>query len=128
MIRDILDIMNPKSKFTATANYYPEPVNGPDVGAQQFNYEYVNPFSNTYRQLFANIQGVAGEVAVRTDDQIKFKINGIVVTQDGQAFKIIQIEKDYQAANKQAMRVLGTPVSTQYVMRLVSVKNPWGIE
>lgn len=128
MIRDILDIMNPKSKFTAAASYYPEPVNGPDVGAQQFNYEYVNPFSNTYRRLFANIQGVAGEVAVRTDDQIKFKINGIVITQDGQAFKIIQIEKDYQAAQKQVMRILGTPVSTQYVMRLVSVDNPWGVE
>lgn len=128
MIRDILDIMNPKTTFTATANYYPEPVNGPDVGAQQFNYEYVNPFSNTYKRLFANIQGVAGEVAIRTDDQIKFKINGIVITQDRQAFKIIQIEKDYQAANKQVMRIFGTPVSTQYVIRLVSVDNPWGIE
>ncbi len=127
MIRDILDILNPKTRFTATANYYPEPVNGLEVGAQQFNYEYVNPFSNTYRRLFANIQGTAGEVALRTDDQIAYKINGIVVTQDGQAFKIIQVEKDYQAANKQAMRVLGTPISTEYVLRLVSVDNPWGI-
>lgn len=128
MMRDILDIMNPKTRFTATANYYPEPVNGPEVGAQQFNYEYVNPFSNNYRRLFANIQSEAGEVAIRTDDQINYKINGIVVTQDGKTFKIIQIEKDYQAANKQVMRILGTPVSTEYVMRLVSVDNPWGIE
>ena len=128
MIRDILDIMNPRTRFTATAKYYPEPINGPDIGAQQFNYEYVNPYSNTYKRLFANIQGVAGEVAIRTDDQIKYKVNGIVITQDGQAFKIIQIEKDYQAANKQVMRILGTPVSTQYVMRLVSVENPWGVE
>ena len=102
-------------------------MDGPDVGAQQFNYEYVNPFSNTYRRLFSNIQGVAGEVAIRTDDQLKFKINGIVITQDGQAFKIIQIEKDYQAANKQAMRILGTPISTEYVLRLVSIDNPWGV-
>ena len=127
MVRDILDIMNPRTRFTATANYYPEPLNGPEVGAQQFNYEYVNPFSNTYRRLFANIQGEAGEVAIRTDDQINYKINGIVTTQDGKTFKIIQIEKDYQAANKQVMRILGTPVSTQYVMRLVSVDNPWWI-
>lgn len=127
MIRDILDIMNPKTRFTATANYYPEPVNGPEVGAQQFNYEYVNPLSNTYRRLFANIQGEAGEVTIRTDDQLKYKVNGIVVTQDGKTFKIIQVEKDYQAANKQVMRILGTPVSTQYVMRLVSEDNPWGI-
>lgn len=127
MIRDILDIMNPKTTFTATANYYPEPVDSPNDGAQQFNYEYVNPYSNTYRRLFANVQGVAGEVAIRTSDQLKYKINGIVITQDGQAFKIIQIEKDYQAAQKQAMRILGVPVSTQYVMRLVSIDNPWGV-
>ncbi len=127
MIRDILDILNPRTRFTATANYYSETMDGPDVGAQQFNYEYVNPFSNTYRRLFSNIQGVAGEVAIRTDDQLKFKINGIVITQDGQAFKIIQIEKDYQAANKQAMRILGTPISTEYVLRLVSIDNPWGV-
>ena len=128
MIRDILDIMNPKQSFTCTAHYYSEPFNGPEIGAQQFNYEYVNPFSNTYRRLFANIQGTAGEVTIRTDDQLKYKVNGIVITQDGQAFKIIQIEKDYQAAQKQVMRILGTPVSTQYVMRLVSVDNPWGVE
>ena len=127
MIRDILDILNPKTRFTATANYYPEPVNCTEVVALQFNYEYVNSFSNTYRRLFANIQGVAGEVAIRTDDQIAYEINGIVITQDSQAFKIIQVEKDYQAANKQAMRVLGTPISTEYVLRLVSVDNPWGI-
>ena len=128
MIRDILDVMNPHTQFTAKANYYEEPVNGPEVGAKQFNYEYVNPFSNTYKRLFANIQGVAGEVAIRTQDQLKYKINGIVVTQDGQTFKIVQVEKDYQAANKQVLRLLGTPVSTQYVMRLVAIENPWSVE
>lgn len=128
MIRDSLDILNPKTRFTATAKYYAEPFNGPEVGAAEFNYEYVNPFSNTYRRLFANIQGSAGEVAIRTDDQINYKINGIVITQDGQAFKVLQIEKDYQSANKQVMRILGTPVSTEYVLRLVSIDNPWGAQ
>ena len=126
-MRDILDVMNPKPRFTATASYYAEPVDGPSDGAQQFSYEYVNPYSNTYRRLFSNIQGVAGEVAIRTDDQLKFAVNGIVITQDGHAFKVLQVEKDYQAANKQVMRILGTPVSTQYVLRLVGVDNPWGI-
>ena len=128
MIHDILDVMNPKQRFTATANYFAEPLNSPEIGAKQFNYEYVNPLSNTYRRLFANIQGTAGEVAIRTDDQLKFKINGIIKTQDGRTFKILQVETDYQAANKQVMRLLGTPVSTQYVIRLVSVDDPWGIQ
>lgn len=124
---DYLDIVNPKHRFTATASYYAETVDGPDIGAQRFNYEYVNPFSNTYRRLFANIQGVAGEVAIRTDDQLNYRVNGIVILQDGQAFKILQVEKDYQTPPKQAFRLFATPVSTQYVIRLVSVPNPWGI-
>ena len=128
MIRDILDLITPKQRFTATANYYAEPINGPDVGAQSFNYEYVNPFSNTYRRLFGNIQGAASEVTIRTNDQLPFEINGMVSTQDGKMFKIIQVEKDFQSANKQVIRVLGTPVSVEYVLRLVGIDNPWGIE
>lgn len=128
MIRDILDIMNPKPKFTATANYYAEFMDGPDVGAKQFNYEYENPYSNTYRRLFANIQGSAGEVAIRTDDQLNYKIGGVVITQDGKAFKILQSEKDYQAGNKQVFRLLGSPVSVEYVIRLIEIENPWGVK
>ena len=127
MITDVLDVLNPRSRFTAVASYYEEPIDGPEVGAKQFNYEYVNPYSNTYRRLFSNIQSEAGEVAIRTDDQLNYVINGIVITQDGKAFKILQIEKDYQATPKQVLRLLGTPVSTEYVLRLVSVPNPWGI-
>ena len=127
MFKDILDIMNPRTRFTATASYYSEPMNGPEVGAKQFNYEYVNPFSNTYRRLFGNIQGESGETAIRTDDQLDYKINGIVITRDGQAFKILQVEKDYQSTPKQVLRLLGSPVSTEYVLRLGSIKNPWGV-
>lgn len=127
MIRDMLDVLNPKTRFTASASYYEKPMNGPEEGVKQFNYEYVNPYSNTYRRLFSNIQTVAGEVAIRTDDQLNYRVDGIVVTQDGHMFKIIQVEKDYQAANKQVMRILGTPVSTEYVLRLINADNPWGV-
>lgn len=124
---DYLDIANPKHNFTATASYYAEPVDGPDTGARKFNYEYVNPYSSTYRRVFANIQGAAGDVAIRTDDQLDYRVNGIVILADGTAFKILQVERDYQAPPKQAFRLFATPVSTQYVIRMVSVPNPWGI-
>ena len=127
MIFDTLDLMNPKARFTATANYYKETFDDPSDGAQQFNYEYVNPFSNTYRRLFSNIQTAAGEVAIRTTDQLNFVVGGFVITQDGKAFSVLQVEKDYQAANKQVMRLFGTPVSVEYVLRLTEVENPWGI-
>lgn len=124
---DYLDIVNPKTKFTATASYYAEPMDGPDIGVQQFSYAYVNPYSNTYRRLFANIQSVAGEVTIRTSDKINFCVNGIVVLPDGKAFKILQVETDFQASPKQAFRLFSTPIATEYVIRMVSVPNSWGI-
>ncbi len=129
MIHDILDIMNPRQRFTLTGRYYSEPLNGPDVGAQQFNYEYVNPYSKTWRNLFANIQVNDGRTAIRTNDQLSFKSgSGIVILQDGTAYLIEEKMKDYQAAEKEAFRILPVPVSTQYVLRLVETANPWCVQ
>ena len=128
MIRDALDILNPKGKFTASATYYDEDIIDPSIGGKQFNYEYINPYSNTYRRLFANIQSFdAGNTAIRTNDCLPYKINGIVITQDGQAFRIVSVEKDFQSAPKQVLRLFGTPVAVQYVIRMVKDENPWGI-
>lgn len=130
MIFDSLDLMNPKQKFTAAASYYPETVDDPSDGGQEFNYEYVDAFSHTYKRLFGNIQSTleAGECAIRTDDQIDFANGGYIVTQDGATFQIIQWQKDFSTVNKQAMRLLGVPVSVQRVIRMVQVPNPWGVK
>lgn len=126
-MKDILNLLNPKSKFPCEGKYYKERPISPDNGAAMFNYSYVSTYSNTYRRLFANIQGVEGQTVIRTDDQFNFKVHGYIVTQDGKTFEILQVEKDYQAAQQQAMRLFGTPVSTEYVLRLMKIDNPWGI-
>lgn len=126
-MKDILDLLNPKSKFPCSGKYYKERLLSPDDGAEQFNYGYVSVYSNTYRRLYANIQGTDGQTVIRTDDQCKFKVHGFIVTQDGKAFEILQVEKDYQAAHEQVMRLFGTPVSTEYVLRLTEIDNPWEI-
>lgn len=126
-MNDILDLLNPKSKFPNTGKYYKERPLSPDDGAEQFNYGYESRYSNTFRRLFANVQGIEGQTVIRTDDQCSFKVRGFIVTQDGKAFEILQAEKDYQAAQQQAMRLFGTPVSTEYVLRLMEIDNPWGI-
>lgn len=128
MIFDILDLLAPRAQFSLTGKYYEERPDSPDIGAQEFNYEYVDPFSQSYRRLFANIQGSGGETAIRTNDQLNYKINGIIITQDGRAFKIIQCETDYQSVPKQAFRYLPVPVGTEFVLRLVKMDNPWGIQ
>lgn len=60
-------------------------------------------------------------------DQCGFKVHGFIITQDGKAFEIQQVETDRQTTPPQVMRLFGTPASTEYVIRLVEVDNPWGI-
>lgn len=129
MIKDILDIMNPKQQFTLTGKYFSERPDGPDAGGEEFNYEYVDPYTKTWRTLFANIQAGAGETAIRTDDQLEFKEGkGMVILQDGTAYLIEQKRTDYSSAPKQAFRVLPVPIGTEYVLRLVAVEEPWGVQ
>lgn len=126
MIHDMLDLLNPRQRFTLTGKYYPERPDGPEVVGQEFNYEYVDPYTKTWRTLFSNIQAGAGETAIRTSDQLSFKEGkGIICLQDGTWYKVVSKMTDYQSAQKQAFRVLPVPISTEYVIRLVILKMPW---
>lgn len=128
MIYDALDLLNPKPRFTAEAVFYES---RPEVegGGVHINYEYVSPYSATYRRLFANIQGEDGEVAIRTNDFIKPVVNkSHVLLADGRLFYVKSVEVDYQAAEKQALRLFGVPLSTEYVLRLIPEDNSWGVK
>lgn len=126
MIHDSLDIMNPRVRFTAQATYYPHESVDPADGGTPINYESVDVFSRTYRRLFGNIQSFqAGETSIRTADLLDYKVGGIIRTQDGQTFSILQVSRDYQAAPKQAFRIQGLPIGVQVVMRLVTIDDPW---
>lgn len=126
---DWLDIAKPSKEYTATATFYEEEMDDPSVGGQTFRYAYVDPLSHTYKRLFANIQSTAddGECAISTVDRLPYKIGGYVKTQDGRMFMIKQVEQDFSSAPKQAMRILPVPVGTRYVIRMVRVRDPWGI-
>ena len=128
MFFDVLDILNPHQEFTAEGTYFSDrPDSLAAGGGQTFNFEYVNPYSKTYQRLFGNFQSFeAGEVTIRTNDEIPFKSGGYFITQDGELFKIIQVARDYQSAPKQALRIIDVPLGSQYVVRAVNVPNPWG--
>ena len=127
MIFDSLDLMNPRAKFTATGKFYAMRPDA-DPSGIVFNYEYVNPYSSTYKRLFSNIQGEASNVVIRTNDLIKPVENrNYMLLADGRLFRVAQIEIDYQSASKQALRLFGTPLGTTLVLRLVEEENKWGV-
>lgn len=126
---DALDFLKPRAKFTSIGKYWDERPESSTKGGKLFNYEWVDPSSRTYRRLFANIQTFdAGESAIRTNEALRYKIGGYVMTQDGQLFRILQCATDYSAAPKQAFQLIDIPVGTEYVLRIVSVDNRWGVQ
>lgn len=129
MVHDSLDLFTPRSRFTATGKYWSERPDSADEGGMGFNYEYVDAASRTYRRLFGNMQSFeAGEVAIRTNDLLPFGNKGYFMTADGDLYRIVEVQKDFQAAPKQALRMLGTPLGTQYVIRAVRESNAWGVK
>ena len=124
---DALDFLNPKNRYTATGKFYAMRPDA-DPSGIMFNYEYVNPYSSTYKRLFSNIQGEASNVVIRTNDLIKPVENrSYMLLADGRLFRVAQIEIDYQSASKQALRLFGTPLGTTLVLRLVEEENKWDV-
>lgn len=129
MAQDALDILCPHARFTARGSYYKEEPEHEELGAQTFDYEYVDPLSKTFRRLYGNYQSfTAGELAIRTRDRLEWKINAFVVTSDGAMYVITDIQQDFSSAPKQAFRIAGMPVGVEWVLRLVPYQNPWGIK
>lgn len=128
MVHDSLDLFTPRSRFTAQGTYWDtRPDSAAQGGSKKFNYEFVSPYSKTYRVAFGNMQTFeAGETTVRTNDDVGFKNGGFVMLQNGQLYTILQVATDFQAASKQALRFLGVPLGTEYIVRMVTVDNPWG--
>lgn len=129
MINDILDLLNPNIQFTSAGTFYKTRPTNETADGMPFNYEYVNPYSNTWQRLFDNIQtSDSGEVAIRTHDNLGAEVNkSYFKLADGNMYLAMEIQTDYQAAGKQALRLFGTPVTVEYVIRLIKIQNPWGV-
>lgn len=126
-MRDALDIIMPRARFTAKATYYKELPESPDVGGMRFHYEYIDPATREYRRLFGNFQSFeAGEIAIRTNARLPFRTNGLVILATGETYTVTNVQKDFSRAPKQAMRIVGIPIGVEYVLRMTTTRNPWG--
>lgn len=132
---DILDLLSGRAAQTLPATYYakrPETVLFPtteadlyklDHGGQPIDVEILDPRSYSLRSLFADITDTGGYLAVKTRDQICYKIGGYIATQDAKLYIIDAVTVDTSAASKQAMRFNPIPLGTEYILRLMEVEN-----
>lgn len=126
-MKDTLDIMNPRSRYSAEGRLYDA---RPEVrgGGIPFYYSYESQGTQAYARLFGNVQGLTSEIAIRTNDALDYTVNqSYVELANGDLYKITGIMKDY-TTNPQILRLFGEPVSVSYVLRLLQEYNPWGVK
>lgn len=127
MIHDVMDVLCPRKKYTATATYYPTRTNDPSTGGVKISCKFVDNRSRTYHRLFGNVQDLSSDtVAIETPDRLDYIIGGIIVTGDGACYRIFERGTNYMDAPQQALRLFSIPIGTAFVLRLQSINNPWG--
>lgn len=133
---DLLDILAGRASETNPATYYDSKPDGmylPNGTADLFSlenngvpmdYETLDPMSYQLRTLFGDVTDRTGKMlAIKTRDQIAYKVGGYIATQDGSLYVIDAVTVDTTAAAKQAMRFIPVPLETVYVIRLFEVEN-----
>jgi len=126
---DYLDLISGKFDQTLTGAYYPRLPNAPDDERVQFNYEPVDVKSWAYKKLFGNVENSEGAVyAIKTTEDLRFKIGQYIITQGGTMWKIVQTSKDVLSGKREAYRYLKDVPQIDYVLRLVEVENPWELD
>ena len=133
---DFLDILSGRFYQTNPANYYenlPTPEIFPadpseSVEPEPFDFEFVDPTEWHYKQLLGGlIDREAATATIKTRDAIRFRQSGYV-TFDSRLFAILSVTQDTRSANREAMRYTPVPLGTEYILRLVEIENPWGID
>ena len=135
---DYLDLMQGKFYQLETGKYYKKlptakvpgdsTVQDPDTVGIPFDYETLDPTEWHYKQLLSNIIDAQGAtVTIKTKSALEWRNNGYIVAMSGNLYRIISVTEDVRAASPEARALFAIPVGTDFVIRLVEVDNPWGI-
>ena len=124
-VNDFLNFIIGKSDEVLTGSYYPKLPKTPMDTSIKFNYDIVNDNDLSYSKILDNIKTEQALQTIKTNDICDFKINGYVVTQDGEFWQIQGIlKRTVVKENKQALRFVRETPATEYIIRLLGVENP----
>ena len=123
---DLLDFLRVRDKEFLTGTYYPVIPTNPTDDGERIHYEEVSGQDKQYAKLLENLEADKVTYVIKTDEEIDFKINGYVATQDGELWQISAILK--QSTNyetQDVLRILRASVKTEKIIRLIQIENPW---
>ena len=130
---DFLDIMQGRLFNTYAGKYYEKlpdaTLDEEQDAAFQFDYEYIDMTSKTYKHLISNLTECDGVTsAIKTNEQLKWRVGGFVILTDGRLCTIVSVNEDRTNASQEAGRLLAIPLGTEYILRLTEYENPRGIK
>jgi hypothetical protein len=128
-VSDILDVLIPHRDEVFSGTYYAQLPNTPSATSATFDYNTVDPTEWHYQALFSQVMvAQSTSAAIKTKADLKWRVGGYIVTQDGRFYEIISVQQDYAAASKQAFRYLSVVSGVDFVIRLSEKENPWGLK
>ena len=124
---DFLDLVQKRDNEVFNGKYFKDRPKTPLDMAQLFKYDVVDPNDKSYAKVLDNLQADRGTHAIKTNTYCGFKVNGYVITHDGLLWQVASVTKT-PSKNKQAYRYLTRAVGEEFLVRLLEVQNPWGLE
>lgn len=126
---DFLDLEKPRDELPLEGNYYEKLPKTPSDYAVLFSYEYLDPLSQTYAKVLGEQRGDNQVTAIRTNDDLKWRINSYVCTQDDVFWQIEGVVTHSQTEeNRDALRVVKRAPDTDFILRLRVKDNPWSLK
>lgn len=113
-------------------NYKPDPRHTfeqkQEEGREVFKYSQVSGQEKRFSTLLTNVRADTERYAIKTCDDVGFKIGGYVSTQNGGFWKIEDFICDEQTQGyEEALLLFRQSIKKEFVLRLIKVENPWGI-
>ncbi len=126
---DLLTLLTPHARDVCSGKFYEKMPMTPTDSGQVFTYEYIDPTSWHYNQLFQNVKvSESASAAIKTKTPLPWKVGSYLRTQDGVFYYILSVQRDYNAAPRQAFRMFAEPAGVEYVLRLAEREEPWGVQ
>lgn len=120
---DILDILHVKDEHVLSGTYRDKK----NSEAFYIDYEIVTEPVKEYGKIINNLIYSDNSQVMKTCGDFSFKIRGYVSTQDGELWQIIRIQK-IVLENKEVLRICKENPKTDYILGLLKVDNPMGID
>lgn len=125
---DYFDFFAIKDDDFFSGTYYARrPKTTQDVGIE-FAYDIEDAQQDSRENVLSTLQTKRELFSIRTVEPIKFKIQGYVVTQEGEFWQIDSLLKRPYKQNKEVYRLFKNAPTVETVLRLVKVENPWQLK